>query len=88
MRHTVVIAALFLLPPVGFAIERWWSACWQRGNGELSGSPTVRSDMVGLVMRVIVLVLVALLLPEYHQIFINRWLKSHFGLRLGWRIVA
>ncbi len=53
--NTRLIAALFLLPPVGFAIVTLVVACWQRGNGDrLAVLPLVRSDMVGGVMRVIV----------------------------------
>ncbi len=63
----VVIAALFLLPPVGFAIVRWWSVCWQRGNGDsLAVLPPLAASMVGGVMRVIVGA-DAFLLPEYHR---------------------
>ncbi|MCF2049085.1 phosphatidate cytidylyltransferase, partial [Escherichia coli] len=64
----VVIAALFLLPPVGFAIVTLvvcMLAAWEWG--QLSGF-TTRSQRVWLaVLCGLLLALMLFLLPEYHR---------------------
>lgn len=78
----VVIAALFLLPPVGFAIVTLvvcMLAAWEWG--QLSGF-TTRSQRVWLaVLCGLLLALMLFCCRNITEIFINRWLKSHFGLR-------
>ncbi|XNM58340.1 phosphatidate cytidylyltransferase [Escherichia coli] len=85
----VVIAALFLLPPVGFAIVTLvvcMLAAWEWG--QLSGfTDWFAASMVGGVMRVIVgadALSVAGISPNIHQplVEISLWAS------LGWWIVA
>lgn len=85
----VVIAALFLLPPVGFAIVTLvvcMLAAWEWG--QLSGFTTsFAASMVGGVMRVIVGA-DAFLLPEYHRNIHQPLVEISLWASLGWWIVA
>ncbi len=86
----VVIAALFLLPPVGFAIVTLVVLQgWQRGNGgQLSGF-TTRSQRVWLaVLCGLLLALMLFLLPEYHRNIHQPLVEISLWASLGWWIVA
>lgn len=85
----VVIAALFLLPPVGFAIVTLvvcMLAAWEWG--QLSGF-TTRSQRVWLaVLCGLLLALMLFLLPEYHRNIHQPLVEISLWASLGWWIVA
>ncbi|EMW91249.1 phosphatidate cytidylyltransferase [Escherichia coli] len=85
----VVIAALFLLPPVGFAIVTLvvcMLAAWEWG--QLSGF-TPRSQRVWLaVLCGLLLALMLFLLPEYHRNIHQPLVEISLWASLGWWIVA
>ncbi len=85
----VVIAALFLLPPVGFAIVTLvvcMLAAWEWG--QLSGF-TTRSQRVWLaVLCGLLLALMLFMLPEYHRNIHQPLVEISLWASLGWWIVA
>ncbi len=87
--YPVVIAALFLLPPVGFAIVTLvvcMLAAWEWG--QLSGF-TTRSQRVWLaVLCGLLLALMLFLLPEYHRNIHQPLVEISLWASLGWWIVA
>lgn len=85
----VVIAALFLLPPVGFAIVTLvvcMLAAWEWG--QLSGF-TTRTQRVWLaVLCGLLLALMLFLLPEYHRNIHQPLVEVSLWASLGWWVVA
>lgn len=85
----VVIAALFLLPPVGFAIVTLvvcMLAAWEWG--QLSGF-TSRSQRVWLaVLCGLMLALMLFMLPEYHHNIHQPIIAGSLWLSLGWWLAA
>ncbi|EOG3262159.1 phosphatidate cytidylyltransferase, partial [Salmonella enterica] len=84
-----VIAALFLLPPVGFAIITLvvcMLAAWEWG--QLSGF-AARSQRVWLaVLCGLLLALMLFLLPEYHHNIRQPLVEMSLWASLGWWVVA
>jgi phosphatidate cytidylyltransferase len=84
----VVIAALFLLPPVGFAIVTLvvcMLAAWEWG--QFSGLP--RTQRVWLaVLCGLLLALMLFLLPEYHYDVHQPLVEGSLWASLAWWIVA
>ena len=88
MLVSVVIAALFLLPPVGFAIVTLvvcMLAAWEWG--QLSGFTTRWPQRVWLaVLCGLLLALMLFLLPEYHRNIHQPLVEISLWASLGWSV--
>jgi phosphatidate cytidylyltransferase len=84
----IVIAALFLLPPVGFAIVTLvvcMLAAWEWG--QFSGF-TSRTQRVWLAVLCGFILALMLFMPEYHHDIHQPVVEVRFGLSLAWWVAA